>query len=181
MSANSKKRSPAAAVALVGISAAAIECGKLALMALPNIEVVTLLVALFSYSFGIYGLSATVIFVCIEPLIFGFGPWVILYFIYWPLLSLLFVLLGRAKIKNRVLITGIAVLCTFIFGILSALVEIGLFSGGYDNLFSRFLIYYTRGIMFYVLQIAANAILFPLLFDFLARRLSAVKKAFSIR
>ena len=52
----SKKRmKPAHAVALVGIMAATMECGKLALSFLPNIEIVTLLHALYGYVFGYLG------------------------------------------------------------------------------------------------------------------------------
>ena len=56
-----KRLSPARALALVGISAATVECGKLALMALPNIEVVTLLLALYGYVFGPLGVAAAVV------------------------------------------------------------------------------------------------------------------------
>ena len=55
-------------IALVGISAATIECGKSALAFLPNIEVVTLLCALYGYAFGMLGVLSAVVFVCIEPL-----------------------------------------------------------------------------------------------------------------
>ena len=170
----SKRKNPARTVALVGICAASIECGKLALMALPNIEVVSILVALFSYSFGFSGLLATFIFVLIEPLLFGFGSWFISYLIYWPLLSLVFLFLGKIKMKNRWLITVIAVTMTFLFGVISSLVDIGLFSGLYEDFFTRFFIYYVRGIPFYVLQIATNAVIFPMLFTFLAKRLKKI-------
>ena len=170
----SKRKNPARTVALVGICAASIECGKLALMALPNIEVVSILIALFSYSFGFSGLLATFIFVLIEPLLFGFGSWFISYLIYWPLLSLVFLFLGKIKMKNRWLITVIAVTMTFLFGVISSLVDIGLFSGLYEDFFTRFFIYYVRGIPFYVLQIATNAVIFPMLFTFLARKLKKI-------
>jgi energy-coupling factor transport system substrate-specific component len=170
----SKRKNPARTVALVGICAASIECGKLALMALPNIEVVSILIALFSYSFGFSGLLATFIFVLIEPLLFGFGSWFISYLIYWPLLSLVFLFLGKIKMQNRWLITVIAVTMTFLFGVISSLVDIGLFSGLYEDFFTRFFIYYVRGIPFYVLQIATNAVIFPMLFTFLAKRLKKI-------
>ena len=173
---NKNKISPARAVAIVGISAAAIECGKLALAALPNIEVVSLLVATFSYVFGPLGFLATVIFVSIEPMIYGFGSWVISYIVYWPTLSLGFVLLRRLRVKNRFLVSGIAVLMTFFFGVLSSLIDVGLFSGFFENFFTRFYIYYARGIIFYSLQIACNATLFPLLFPFLTKKLEIIIK-----
>ena len=159
-------------VALVGICAATIECGKLALSAIPNVEVVTLLTALYGYTFGIWGVLATVIFVMIEPLIWGFGTWMVTYFIYWPLLSLSFLLLGRARVRSRITLTAVALLFTLLFGVLSSLVDVGLFSGYFDRFFYRFGIYYARGIVFYAVQIATNAVIFPLLFISLHRALS---------
>ena len=169
---------PARYVALVGIMAATMECGKLALSFLPNIEVVTLLHALYGYVFGAAGIVASLVFVCIEPLIYGFGTWVPAYLLYWPLVSLVFWLLSRLRVKNRWLITAVAVLLTAWFGVLTSLVEIGLFSGFFDDFFARFSVYYLRGIPFYVAEIAANAVLFPLLFRFVTEKLLRIKAAF---
>ena len=168
--------SGAKAIALVGITAATLECAKLALSALPNIEVVTLLVALYGYVFGWYGLLSAVVFVSIEPLIYGFGTWVVSYYIYWPLLALTFMLLGKIKIKNRWLLTAAALAMTFFFGVLTSLVDVGLLSGNFDNFFYRFGIYYARGAIFYTIQLICNAVIFPLLFKFMAGKLGKIKK-----
>ncbi len=159
-----KKRSIAYYIALVGIMAATVECAKLALAAIPNVEAVTLLTAIFGYVFGLWGVLATVVFVCIEPLIWGFGTWIISYFIYWPLVASVFMLLGKKKVRNRVLLTLVGILLTVFFGVLTAFVDIGLFTGNFENFFYRFAIYYSRGAVFYVIQIVCNAVLFPLIF-----------------
>ncbi len=161
---NRRAKRATLSVALVGIMAATLECAKLALAAIPNVEVITLLCALFGYVFGPLGILSTFVFVCIEPMIWGVGPWIISYFIYWPLVTFIFMIFGRIKIKNRVIITLTAVILTAFFGILTSLVDIGLFSGNLDNFLSRFFIYYARGIYFYLAQIITNAVLFPLLF-----------------
>lgn len=171
-------KSPARSVALVGLMAATVECGKLALSFLPNIEVVTLLLALYGYVFGMYGVVASLVFVSIEPLIYGFSTWVAAYYLYWPLVALVFMLLSKLGVKNRFILTGVALLLTVWFGVLSSLVEIGLLSGFFDKFWYRFGVYYTRGIPFYALQIGCNAVLFPLLFRFLADRLYKVKRQF---
>ena len=158
-------------VALVGIMAASVECAKLALAFLPNIEAVTLLLALYGYVFGGTGILAAVVFVAIEPLIWGFNTWVISYLIYWPSVALVFMLLGRKGIKNRFLLAGIAVVMTFLFGVLTSLVDVGLLVGYFDNFLYRFGVYYARGVVFYLLQIASNAVLFTLLFPFLSKKL----------
>lgn len=155
-------------VALVGMMAATLECAKLVLAFLPNVEIVTLLCGLYGYVFGIWGVLSTVIFVSIEPLIWGFGTWIISYYLYWPLVALVFWSLGKAKIRNRVLLTAAALLLTLWFGVLSSLVEVGLFSGSYDRFLYRFSIYYARGIGFYAAQLVSNAVAYPLLFRPLA-------------
>ena len=173
--------SPAKALALVGISAATVECGKLALMALPNVEVVTLLLALYGYSFGALGVAAAVVFVAIEPLIWGFGPWVMTYIIYWPLVALVFWLLRVVRVKSRWILSGVAVVLTVFFGIFSSLVDVGLFTGFFDNFFERFAVYYARGIVFYAVQTVSNAVLFPLLFNFLSEKLMKVQRGILLK
>ena len=170
-----KRISTAKIVAFIGVMAATLECAKLALSFLPNIEIVTLLTALYSYVFGIYGLIASVVFVSIEPLIYGFGTWVVSYYIYWPTVALVFMLFARIKVKNRFILATGAVVLTVWFGILSTLIDIGLLSGFFDNFLYRFSVYYLRGIPFYIAQIVSNAVLFPLLFKFLERKLLLVK------
>ena len=165
-------------VALVAVCAALIEAGKLALSFLPNVEVVTLLCALFGYVFGGYGILSAAVFVCIEPLIYGFNTWVISYFLYWPFVSAVFFLLRRAAIRNRWVLTAAAVLLTVWFGVLTSLVDVGLFTGFYERFFYRFGIYYMRGIWFYVVQILCNLFLFPTLFLFLEKKIRAFRRRF---
>ena len=159
-------------VALVGACAATVECAKLALAVVPNVEVVTLLLALYGYTFGVWGILSAVVFVCIEPFIWGFGTWVITYFIYWPLVALVFMLLRRGGVRQTWLLTLAALILTLFFGVLSSLIDVGLFTGYYDKFFYRFGIYYLRGILFYMVQLAANAVAFPILFKPLYRELS---------
>ncbi len=171
----SKRQRASRRVVLVGIMAATVECGKLALAFVPNVEIVTLFLALFSYAFGGLGLAAALIFVCIEPLIWGFGTWVVSYFIYWPLVSIVFFVLGRIKLKNRLAVTLIVAVLTFLFGVLSSLIDIGLLSGFFENFFERFLVYYARGLVFYVVHIVSNIIMFFFLFNFLLVKLDKIK------
>ena len=158
-------KTAARAAALVGIMAATVECAKLALASLPNIEAVTLLIAAYSFVFGPLGILASIIFVLIEPLIWGFGTWFLSYLLYWPTLALVFAALGRrGKEVGKIFPAVVAVLLTVWFGILSSLVDVGLFAGVWERFFERFFIYYLRGVPFYALQVITNAVIFPLLF-----------------
>ena len=170
----------ARSIALVGIMAATLECGKLALSFLPNIEVITILCALYGYVFGIYGIIATAVFVCIEPLIYGFGSWIITYFIYWPLVAFIFMLLRKRGVKSRLLLTTVAVALTTCFGVLSSIVDAAFYLGINKNYLSNVVLYYVRGMVFYIVQIACNAVLFPTLFLFLSNKLEKIKPNISI-
>lgn len=169
-------------VALTGICAALIEGVKLALAFLPNVEGVTLLTALFGYCFGWTGVLASIIFVSIEPLIYGYNTWVLSYYLYWPFVAIVFMLLGKVRIRNKFALTAVAtamaVLLTVWFGVLTSLVDVGLFTGFLKNFWYRFRIYYLRGIWFYVVQIVCNAIVFPLLFYPLSRLLLRLRAKF---
>ena len=170
----------ASRVALVGIMAATVECGKLVLAALPNVEIVTLLLALYGYTFGYLGVVAAFVFVCIEPVIWGFGTWMVSYLIHWPIVALVFLFLRHTRVKNRFIFSGIAVLLTFLFGVLTSLVDVGIFMGRFDNLAFRFSILYMRGIPFYIAQIACNAVLFVALFPFLSEKLLLATKRMNL-
>ena len=136
----------------------------LVLSAIPNVEIVTLLCAVYGFVLGAQGVLATCIFVACETLIYGLGPWVISYAIHWPAVALVFWLLSRFIKPSRVIPTIVAVIMTTSFGVLTALVDVGLFSGFWDDFGQRFAIYYARGAVFYVTQIVCNALVFPLLF-----------------
>ena len=165
----------ARAVALVGIMAATIECGKLVLSFLPNIEVVTLLCALYGYVFGVYGIIASVIFVLIEPMIYGIGSWIVTYIIYWPLVATVFMLLRKSNETRRLAITLSALGLTMFFGVLSSLVDTAFLLGINENYFANLCIYYARGSVFYLIQLVTNAVVFPTLFPFLPKKLEEIK------
>lgn len=162
-------------IALVGMMAAILTGGKLALAVIPNVEVVTLLCALYGYVFGWLGIPAILVFVSVEPLMWGFHTWVLTYYLYWPLVGIVFLFLSRLGVKRRLPLTICAVLLVVWFGVLGSLVDVGLFTGFYENFFHRFAIYYARGIVFYLVEIACNAVVFPLLFLPLARVLYDIK------
>ena len=170
----------ARSIALVGIMAATLECGKLVLSFLPNIEVVTILCALYGYVFGVLGVVAAAVFVCIEPLIYGFGSWIITYFIYWPLVAFVFMRLRKRGAKSRFLLTLVAVGMTVGFGVLSSIIDTAFFLGINENYLSNLLLYYVRGIVFYLIQLATNAVLFPTLFLFMADKLEKIKPNINI-
>ena len=173
-----KGRLAARQIALTALASATIEAVKFALNAVPNVEGVTLLSAVYGYCLGAGGVVAALVFCGIETAIFGVGPWVISYFIHWPAVALVFMLLARLKVKNRWIITLVAAVMTTLFGVQTSLVDTGLFSGFFDRFWYRFSIIYVRGAVFYIVQIICNLVVFPLLFAPLTKVLiPAARKA----
>ncbi len=170
----SPHRDRALKLALIAIMAATLEAGKLALAFIPNVEIVTLLCGVYGYVFGFYGIIATYIFVALETLIWGVNTWVITYLIHWGCVALVFMLLGKAKIKNRLILTATAVALTASFGVLSSLIDTGLLTGFWNNFWKRFAIIYTRGFAFYIVEIVCNLLLFLIVFRPLVNRLDKI-------
>jgi energy-coupling factor transport system substrate-specific component len=165
-------------VALCAVLTALLEAGKLALAVIPNVEVVTLLCAAYGYVFGLFGMLAVSLFVVVETLVWGVGTWVLSYVIHWNFVCLVFFLLGRKRVRNRFVLTAAAAVLTVLFGVTSSIIDIGLFSGAFDNFFYRFSVYYVRGIAFYAIETVCNLIVFPTAFIPLSDLLYKSKEKF---
>ena len=76
-------------IAITGMMIAIIEVAKNALAFIPNVELVSLLVILFTLYFGKKILFVIPAFILLEGCIYGFGLWWIMYLYVWPLLALI--------------------------------------------------------------------------------------------
>ena len=75
-------------IALIGMMTAVIEVSKLALSFLPNIELVTFWIIMFTLFLGPKTVYAILVFILIEISLYGIHTWVIMYLYMWPLLAL---------------------------------------------------------------------------------------------
>lgn len=180
---NGRRLRPVRYIALAGVYAALLTGGKEALAAIPNVEVVTLLCALGGYALGAVALAPIAAFVTVEGAIYGFGSWIISYYVHWPLVCAAFMLIRifvspQRRVLLRVVPTAAALVLTFGFSALTAVVDVGILGGAGMSFFERFAIYYARGIPFYVAQLVTNAVLFPLIFPILAKVLIKAKTRF---
>jgi len=165
-------------IATIAIMAATMSGGKLAMSVLPNIEPVTILIAVYASVFGFaYVLPATAVFVVLDVLVYGVNTWVVSYFIYWPLVALVFAIVNH-KQKNLWINVFTAVLLTLFFGALTSLVDVGLFMGAFDNFWQRFGVMYARGIPFFVTHVVSNFAIFLLCYNPLCKALAKAKKQF---
>lgn len=84
-------------IALVGMMVAVIEVCKMALSFLPNVELTTFWLILFTLYFGWKIVLVVPVFILIEGSIYGFGLWWVMYLYIWPLLVLVTWLFRRQK------------------------------------------------------------------------------------
>ena len=84
-------------IAVIGMMTAMLEAVKIALQAVPNVELVTLLIILFTLFLGWKTLIAVWAFVGIECVVWGIGLWTIMYVYIWPILVFLTLLLKKAN------------------------------------------------------------------------------------
>lgn len=76
-------------MALIGVMTAVMVVCKEVLSFLPNIELVSFWVILFTLFFGRKVLFVILVFDLIEGFLYGMGPWWIMYLYAWPLLALI--------------------------------------------------------------------------------------------
>lgn len=76
-------------IAITGMMIAIIEVAKNALAFIPNVELVSLLIILYTLYFGRKILLVIPAFILLEGCIYGFGLWWIMYLYVWPLLVLI--------------------------------------------------------------------------------------------
>ncbi len=108
----------------IALLSAILYVSKLMLDFLPNVELVSLFIILFSLVFGRETLLTVTVFNLFQIIQWGIGTWTISYLYVWPLLCLLTLLLKKV-IKEEFLIWSIfSGLFGLIFGSLFALVYI---------------------------------------------------------
>lgn len=112
-------------VAVVAVFTALLLAAQYALWFVKGVELVTVLLLVFSYRFGVRcGVLSAVAFSLLRCLLFGFFPNVVLlYLLYYPLFAACFGLLGnalhrRTGVRVQMLLTALAVLFTALFTLL---------------------------------------------------------------
>lgn len=84
-------------IAVIGMMAAMIEAVKTVLASVPGVELVTLLIVLFTLFLGWKALIAVWAFVGMECAVWGIGLWTVMYVYIWPLLVVATLLLRKSK------------------------------------------------------------------------------------
>ncbi len=144
-------------VVLIACLAAILEVSKIALQAVPNIELVTFLFILYTLCLGWKTLWIVPIFIGCETLIWGINTWVIMYAYLWPLLIALTMWLHKHT-NNVWWYCLLSCLFGLFFGAFCSIVY--LFIGGWQTAFS----WWVAGIPYDIAHGIGNLVVARLLF-----------------
>lgn len=95
-------------IVTIGVLTATLEAAKIGLAFLPNVELVTLLLVVYTTVFGKKALAASFAFVGVECMVWGMGLWVINYLYIWPFLVLLALVVCKSGCRS---VWGYSILC----------------------------------------------------------------------
>lgn len=139
---------------------------KVAMMALPNIHPVALFMIAGTIYYGWRMLYATLVYVMLEGLVYGFGIWWLSYLYIWPLLVCITMLFRG--VQGRLFWAAVAAVFGLCFGALCAIPY--LITGGWSAAFA----YWVNGIPFDLLHCGGN---FAMVFALLPTLLRALELA----
>ena len=143
-------------IAFMGMAVAIIEACKLVMQGLPNIEVTSFFVMLFTLILGKRMLLVVPAFTLIEGCIYGFGIWWVMYLYAWPLLA--FVTWLVRKKDSVFLYSIISGMFGLFFGALCSIPYF--FIGGFAMMFN----WWIAGIPFDLIHGASNFVIMLLLY-----------------
>ena len=156
-------------ICLMAVMGVVLNISKFVIAYIPNIELVSLFIILFTLVFKWRAIGAVAVFVFLEGLLYGFGLWWIMYLYSWPILILITWIFRwlRSNISWAIL-SGIYGLS---FGFLTSFVYFAL--GGFATGVS----YFIGGLTFDIAHCAGNFLLMLLLYNRLRPMLEKLNKS----
>lgn len=159
-------------ITLIGILSASLTAAKLTLAAVANVELVTFLLMMYTLTIGTRKTMVTaLVFVTTEMLIFGFGTWVIGYYVIWLSIVLITGILKK-RLKTEYPSAILSMLFGLLFGAAFAINE-SLFYG-----FAYGFTYWLRGIPFDLVHAASNFVIMLVLFNPIKKVLTRLTHTF---
>ena len=163
-------------IALIGMMTAVIEVSKLMMSFLPNIELVTFWIIMFTLFFGPKVIYSIIVFILIEISIYGIHTWTIMYMYVWPALALITHLCRKEKsVWFFSIVSGFFGL---FYGAFCALpyIAIGAVDGGIQGGLIMAFNWWIAGIPFDILHGIANFAIMAVLYTPVRMLLEKVKK-----
>jgi len=165
----SNKRNLVLDLTLMAAMTAILETAKLALNMVPNVELITLLVMVFTRHFGWkLTLPSVIAFILIEMTWWGAGIWVASYFFVWPLWICITNLTKKivSPFSNALMAAGFGLSFGFLCAIITFMV------GGWKMAFA----WWISGIPFDIIHCVSNFIVCMLLYKPVMRALEKIVK-----
>ena len=150
-------------IALLGMMACTMEAGKLALSIVPNVEIVSLMIILFTICFGKKAIYGIIVFVLMECAVWGVGLWTIMYLYIWPILGIAAYMFR--KVDSKWFWSVFAAIFGLLFGPLCSLTY--LVTGGPYMAFT----WWVAGIPWDIIHCIANFVIMAVLYVPLVRLL----------
>ena len=105
-------------ITLIAVMSAVIEVSKFFLASLPNVELTTFWVMMFSLFFKKNVYYVILIFILVEGMVYGVSLWWIMYLYAWPLLAFITMRLKDQSTLNMAIVSGVfgllfGFLCSF--------------------------------------------------------------------
>ena len=157
-------------IVLVALMAATLTAVKYALNLIPNVELVSLLLVVYSRAFGAKTLFTIPVFVLVECLQWGFSYWTITYLYIWPILVIACLIFRKQS--HPLMWAVISGAFGLFFGLLGSIVQ--LFIGGPSMAFA----WWISGIPWDLVHCVSNFVLCLVLFKPLDIALSRLKVRF---
>lgn len=145
-------------IVLIGVMSATLTAGKMALSFVPNVEIITLLFIIYSSTIGFKrSLIAAFLFATTEIFLYGFGTWLLGYYIVWPILVMLTSIINR-KTESEYIFAILAGIYGLLFGMFFAITESFFYGIAYG------ITYWISGLPFDIVHGLSNFILVLFLF-----------------
>lgn len=151
-------------ITLIGMMVAVIEVCKVALAGVPNVELTSFWIIMFSLFFGWKTLFVIPVFICIEGCMYGIHLWWIMYLYAWPLLALItWICRKQQSVWFWSILSGVfglmfGFLCSFTY------VVIGIVEGGIRNGLYAGFAYWVAGIPFDIPHCIGNFVIMLVLY-----------------
>ena len=151
-------------ITMIGVMVAVIEVCKVTMASLPNIELTTFWIIMFTLFLGKKSVFAVPVLILIEGTIWGFGLWWVMYLYIWPMLALLAWIFQKQD--NVWFWSILSSLFGLAFGFLSSFPYffIGLSNGGITGGLSGMFSYWIAGIPFDITHGVSNFVLMLVLY-----------------
>lgn len=162
-------------IAEIGLMIAIIEACKYALAFLPNIELTSFWIILFTLYFGSKIIFVIPAFILIEGMIYGFGSWWFMYLYSWPLLACLSWIFRKQT--SSLFFAILSALFGLFFGALCSIPYflIGYLDGGLLGGFNSAFSWWIAGIPFDLIHCAGNFFLTLFLFSPMSSIMKKIK------